>query len=141
MKLLFTVAFSLFASAAMACTNFSGSYRNDVEGKIYSIQQSGCSSISAEGQTIITDGQYRVLNEDETGRVMVAASFVDANLNVDTTIEYKVSIPPEFPEEMIPVKITIIYSMDSAGNLTTLSTAYNSHGQVISSESNTDQRI
>jgi hypothetical protein len=141
MKLLFTIAFSLFASVAMACTDFSGTYLTHVERNPYTITQSGCSSITEDNQTIITDGQYRVLDEDENVRVLSAASFIGANLTIDSNIEYKVAFPPEIPTEMIPTKIIMIYTLDSARNLQSVTTVYNSAGQVLTTESGTDERI
>jgi hypothetical protein len=140
MKLLFTIAFSLITSAAMACTDFSGTYLNHVENTPYSLSQSGCASITEENETIYTDGRYRVIAEDDSVAVSMAASFIGANLTMDSNIEYKIPFPPEVPADMVPTKVVIVYTLDSARNLQSVSTVYNSTGQVLATESGTDQR-
>ena len=60
MKLLLALSLSLFASVSMACTDFTGKYRN-AESEVFTLQQSGCASVTLTDDTgsatIIADGQ------------------------------------------------------------------------------------
>ncbi|MBC7428057.1 MAG: hypothetical protein H7336_05570 [Bacteriovorax sp.] len=144
MKLLLALSFSLFASASMACTDFSGTYR-DESSATYNVSQSGCATVtvnSSEGtETIIADGQYRVTSEDEQVRVTSAATFVGANLTIDGIVEYKVTLPPQVPADKIPARVVTIYTLDSAGNLVMNLSVLNSSNQVIAQGTMTQQRI
>jgi len=134
MKLLLVLCFSMFATAAMACTDFTGTYLNG-EGAKTQIQQSGCASVTFtdanDSGTIITDGQYRVTQDDAEVRVSTAASFVGVTLNFDGKLEYKQPMPPEVPTQSIPKRISVVYSKNASGNVVALMTAYNSQNQVI----------
>lgn len=134
MKLLLVLCFSMFATAAMACTDFTGTYRNG-EGVKTQIKQSGCASVTFteanDSGTIITDGQYRVTQDDADVRVSTAASFVGATLNFDGKLEYKQPMPPEVPTQSIPRRISVVYSKNTTGDVVALMTAYNSQNQVI----------
>lgn len=144
MKLLLALSLSLFASVSMACTDFSGSYR-DEDSNTYTIAQSGCVSATVDDQegtySIIADGQYRVTEENDEMKISSAASFQGVNLVIDGKIEYKVAFPPEIPTEMIPVRTLSVYSLDSAGNLVMNIALYNSNNQVIGQASQTHQKI
>ncbi len=141
-KLLFALCLSLFTTAAMACTDFSGSYRGE-EG-IYSVTQSGCSNVtisdSSGSSTLITDGNFRVTEDSPEVRVYTAATFVGNNLTLENRIEYKIALPPEVPVDAIPARIVIVIVKDSAGGLVQTMTFYNSKGQVLGSESSTHPR-
>lgn len=143
-KILFALCFSMFTTAAMACTDFSGRYR-DEDSALYTVSQSGCASITVSSSTgegtIITDGQFRITDEDEQVRVYTAASFIGVTLTIENRLEFKVPLPPEIPADSIPVKIILVYSKDSAGNLLITTTLYNSNGQVLGSESSTHPRV
>lgn len=145
MKTLLALGFSLFATVSMACTDFSGAYRSQEDGDVYTLQQSGCESITSNSSdgtsTIITDGQYRLNEEDENVRILTAATFIGANLTLDSKIEYKQPLPSEIPVEMIPAKVVMIAVKDSAGNLVTTTTIYNSTNQVLATSTQTDQKI
>lgn len=144
MKLLLALCFSLFASAAMACTDFSGNYLNS-EGVKTQITQSGCTSVtftSAEGTgTMITDGQPRVTQDDAEIRVLTKAQFVGATLNLEAALEYKVAFPPEVPAQYIPRKAVVIYSKTSSGDVTAASSTYNSQNQLIYSATDSYTKI
>lgn len=145
MKTFLALGLSLFATVSMACTDFTGSYRSQQDSSTYSIQQSGCTSITSntnEGtMTVLTDGQYRVSEDNEHARILTAAKFVGSNLTIDGKIEYKQPLPSEIPAEMIPTKIVMIVVKDSAGNLVTTSNVLNSDDQVLGSTTTTDQKI
>lgn len=145
MKTFLALGLSLFATVSMACTDFTGSYRSQQDNDVYTLEQSGCASITANNSegtsTIITDGQYRLNDQDENVRVMTAATFVDANLTLDSKIEYKQPLPSEIPVEMIPTKVVMILVKDSAGNIVTTSSVYNSTNQVLATSTQTDQKI
>ncbi|MBC7713007.1 MAG: hypothetical protein H7177_06695 [Rhizobacter sp.] len=143
MKFLGVLAFALFTSTAMACTNFSGSYRDEQMGT-YTVTQSGCETVtvnSSDGiETIIADGVYRLSSEDEQVRIMSAAMFVGANLTIDGKIEYKVPLP-QVPADKIPARVVTVYNLDSAGNLVMNFSVINSSNQVIANGTTTHQRI
>lgn len=134
MKLFLVLCFSMFASAAMACTDFSGAYRNG-EGVKTQIQQSGCANVTfttVEGSgTLITDGQFRVSQDDAEVRVLTSAAFVGSTLNLEGKIEYKQSMPPEVPAEAIPTRFSLVYSKTNSGDVLAVMSAYNSQNQVI----------
>lgn len=134
MKLLLVLCFSMFASVAMACTDFSGSYRNG-EGVNTQIQQSGCVSVtfsSADGSgTLITDGQFRVSQDDAEVRVLTSAAFVGATLNLEGKLEYKQPVPPEMPTEYIATRFSMVYSKSNSGDVVAVMSVYNSQNQVI----------
>lgn len=142
-KLLFALCLSVFTSAAMACTNFAGNYRGE-EG-VYTVSQSACASVtisdSSGSGTIITDGQFRVSEDNEEARILTAASFVGTNLTIDNRVEYKVPLPPEVPADAIPARIVIVIVKNSAGGLVQTVTIYNSKGQVLGSESSTHPKV
>ncbi|MEA9356573.1 hypothetical protein SHI21_10175 [Bacteriovorax sp. PP10] len=134
MKLLLVLCFSMFASAAMACTDFSGNYRNG-EGVQTQIQQSGCTSVTfsnVEGTgTIITDGQFRVLQDDADVRILTSAAFVGATLNLEGKFEYKQPAPPEMPSEYIAKRFSMVYTKSNSGDVVAVMSVYNSQNQVI----------
>lgn len=138
-KFLFALCLSLFTSVAMACTNFSGSYRGE-EG-VYTVSQSGCASVTISDSngdmTLITDGQFRVVEDAPEARIMTAASFVGNNLTMENRIEYKVPFPPEVPADAIPSRIVVVVVKNAAGALVQTTTFYNSKGQSLGSESTT----
>lgn len=144
MKLLFALCISMFASVAMACTDFSGNYRNG-EGQTTQIKQSGCASVSftnSEGAgTFITDGQFRVTQDDAEIRVLSAAVFVGAALNIEGKLEYKQPIPPEMPSQYIPRKVMVVYTKTASGDVVGVSSIYNSENQVISSQTDTYSKL
>lgn len=144
MKLLIALCFSLFASVTMACTDFTGNYRNQ-QNEVYSLQQSGCASVAIidnEGtNTIIADGQFRLTEETDEVRILTAASFVGANFTLDHRIEYKMPLPPEVPTEAIPVKMIVIYVKDTAGNIIETTTLYNSLERVLATMTSRHQKI
>lgn len=144
MKLLLALSLSLFASVSMACTDFSGSYRDEAS-NTYTVAQQACYSVTVNNQegsqTIIADGVYRVTEEDDSVRITSAASFTGADLVIDGRIEYKVALPPEVPTELIPVRAVTTYSLDSAGNLVTSVVVYNSNNQSIGQATQTHQKI
>lgn len=144
MKILLTLTLSFFTSAVMACTDFSGSYKDEVA-SVYSVVQSGCSTVMVnnnEGtETIIADGQFRVTEENAEVRISSAANFIGDNLTIEGRIEYLIALPPEVPVELIPVKFVTVYTLDSAGNLWMNFTIINSKDQVIGESATMHQRV
>ena len=144
MKLLLAICLSMFASLAMACTDFTGNYRNG-EGVDTQIKQSGCSSVTFTGNegagTLVTDGQYRMSQDDAEVRVMTAASFVGAALNIEGKLEYKQSFPPEVPTQYIARRFTMIYTKTTSGDVVGTSSVYNSENQVIFSQADTFKKL
>ena len=134
----------MFATAAMACTDFSGSYR-DEEQKTYSIKQSRCASVtltSDEGSASIqADGKFRVTDESDEVKVTTAASFVGTNFTLDSRISYKIEIPPQVPTELIPVKILTIYTKDTSGNLVIQTQVLNSDNDLLGDDTVTNEKI
>lgn len=137
MKLLLVLCFSLFTSVVMACTDFTGSYR-DGEGHIAQIKQSGCVSLTFtnhEGSgAYITDGQLRVSHEDAEIKVLTSAAFVGAALNIESRLQYKQPMPPEMPTQYIPVRAATVFTKSTSGDVVGVSSVYNSENQVISSQ-------
>ncbi len=144
MKLLLALSLSLFAFSSMACTDFSGSYTDEFS-DAYKVSQNACASFSVSSDTeiysIMTDGKFRVTEENDEARISSAASFSGANLIVEGKIEYKVALPPEVPTELIPVRVVTVYSLDKLGNLVLVTTIYNSKNQIIEQETQTHQKI
>ena len=144
MKLLLAICFSMFASVAMACTDFTGDYKN-AEGTNTQIKQSGCTSVTftnIEGAgTLVTDGQYRVSQDDAEVRVMTAASFVGAALNIEGRLEYKQSFPPEVPTQYIARRFTMVYTKTASGDVVGTSSVYNSENQVIFSQTDSYKKL
>lgn len=144
MKLLLALSLSLFATVSMACTDFTGSYR-DEDSQAYTVAQSGCSSVTVndqEGTTIvIADGQYRVTEETDEVIILSAANFIGATLTVNGKMEYKIPFPPEVPTDMIPVRSVSVYTLDSAGNLVIDTSVFNSNNQVLVQSTQTHQKI
>lgn len=144
MKLLLVLCFSMFASAAMACTDFSGNYRNG-EGVGTQIQQSGCASVTFTGAdgagTLVTDGQLRVSQDDAEVRVLTAATFVGAALILESKLEYKQPFPPEVPTELIATRFTMVFSKNTSGDVVAVSSMYNSQDQVIFSQVDTYSKL
>jgi hypothetical protein len=144
MKLLLVLCFSLFASAAMACTNFSGNYRNG-EGATTTIQQSGCANVTFTGVdgsgTIITDGQLRVSQDDAEVRVLTSASFIGETLTMAGKLEYKQPFPPEYPTQLITRSFAMVYSKTNSGDVIAVSTFYNSENQVIFSQTDSYSKL
>lgn len=144
MKIMLTIALSLFTSLAFACTDFTGTYR-DQEYKVYSVNQAGCSSIvlnNDEGTfSAKADGQFRVSSEDQHARVLTAILFSGKDLIMDHHVELKVALPPEVPVEIIPVRIYSIYGKLGNGDLGVTTTVYNANGQVLSVESSQHQKL
>ncbi len=144
MKVLLTLTLSIYASMALACTDFTGTYR-DQEFKVYSVLQSGCSSIvlnNDEGTFgAQADGILRVSSEDQQARVLTAISFSGKDLIMDHHIELKVALPPEVPADIIPGRIYSIYGKLGNGDLGVTTTVYNLNGQVLSVESSHHQKI
>ena len=106
MKFLLAICISVFATATMACTDFSGTYKDETM-SVYRIDQSGCTSIAqtnSDGTRVdfIVDGQYRLMEEDEWGTISTAANFVGDTLVFDSKMEYKKPFPTEVPEVVIP---------------------------------------
>ena len=134
MKFLLALSFSLFATASMACTDFTGDYINDA-GMKFNYQQDGCESIviTIDGQTktLITDGIERVLQDDAYLRISASAIFDQSALKVTDRIFYKVTLPPGTPTEKIPALVTAILTKDAGGDITSHLTSYNAAGQVI----------
>lgn len=144
MKVLLALTLSLFATVSIACTDFTGSYK-DEESQTYTVSQSGCATVTVNDQegteTIIVDGQYRVTEETDEVRITSAANFVGAGLVIDGKIEYKIPFPPEMPVDMIPVKSVAVYTLDSAGNLVVNVVVYNASNQVLGESTQTHQKI
>lgn len=145
MKLLLAVCFSMFATAAMACTDFSGKYR-DEEMEVYTIEQSGCESITyieddGDREVILVDGQYRVSDEDDDVRILTAANFIDDNITFDSKIEYLKPLPPEVPEASIPRTSKLVYTKDASGNLVGVINVYNSAGGVVGTATTTHPKV
>lgn len=144
MKLLLALTFLTFSTVSLACTDFSGSYRDETN-QTFNVSQSACASVTVNSQegteTIITDGQYRVTEDSDEVRITSAASFVGANLTIDGKIEYKIPMPPEIPAEMIPVRAVTIYTLDSVGNLIMYIAVYNSNNQVLGEATQAQQKI
>ncbi len=144
MKVLLALCLSLFTSAALACTDFTGRYKNE-QNEIYTVAQSACASLTvtnSEGtQTIITDGQYRLFDENEDVRILTAATFVGANLTLDHRFEYKRPLPPEVPPSAIPLKMLDVYVKDARGNVILTTTIFNSAGGVLASMTSLHQKI
>lgn len=145
MKFLLALCLSMFATAAIACTDFSGRYR-DEELEVYTIEQSGCSSVTyvednGERSTFIVDGQYRLSDEDDEVKVYTAANFVGVTIVFDSKMEYKQPFPDDVPEEAIPRTSKIIYSKDTNGNLVSIILIFNSAGTVIGSATTTHPRV
>lgn len=145
MKFLLAICISMFATAAIACTDFSGRYR-DEEMEVYTIEQSGCSSVTyieddGERSTFLVDGQYRLSDEDDEVKVYTAANFVGATIVFDSKMEYKQPFPDDVPEETIPRTSKIIYSKDSYGNLISMIYVYNSAGAVIGRATTTHPKV
>lgn len=144
MKLL--TGFILFCSIsnAFACTDFSGRYL-DQENNQYSVAQSGCESLSIindEGSfTAIADGQFRVSSESDEARVLTAITFSGSDLVMDNHLEFKFSLPPEVPVEVIPVRLLSIYRKVGNGDVAVTTSAYNLNGQFLGIESTTHQKL
>nr|BDT26810.1 hypothetical protein BHI3_02760 [Bacteriovorax sp. HI3] len=136
--------FTFFSSAAFACTDFTGRYKNE-QNEIYTVSQSACASVTVTGSdgsdTIITDGQFRLSEENEDVRVFTAAAFIGVNLTLNHRIEYKKPLPPEVPPTAIPVKILEVYVKDARGNVVLTTTIFNSTGGVLASMTSLHQRI
>lgn len=144
MKLLLAISLSLFTTAALACTNFSGKYKNE-QNEVYTVSQSGCASVtlvSSEGtQTILADGVRRVTEENAEVRVSTAASFIGANLTLNHLLELKVPLPPEVPPTAVPKTILEVYVKDARGNIVQTTTLYNSAGTVLNTMTAVHQKI
>lgn len=144
MKLLLVLCFSMFASAAMACTDFSGNYRNG-EGVSTAIQQSGCASVTFSGVdgsgTMITDGQFRVSQDDAEVRVLTSAAFIGETLTLEGKLEYKQPFPAEVPTESITTRFTLVFSKTTSGNVVAVSSFYNSQNQVIFSQADSYSKL
>lgn len=144
MKVLLALCLSLFASAALACTDFTGKYKNE-QNEIYTVSQSACASVTVTGTegagTVITDGQFRLSEENEDVKVLTAAAFIGANLTLDHRIQYKKPLPPEVPPTSIPVKILEVYVKDARGNVVLTTTIFNSTGGVLASMTSLHQKI
>lgn len=144
MKVLLGLALSLFASVSLACTDFTGTYK-DQESETYSVEQTGCTSIvlnSNEGTfTTLADGQFRISSEDQQARVLTAVLFSGKDLIMDHHLELKVALPAEIPVEIIPARIYAIYSKLSNGNIAITTTVYNINGQVLGVESSQHQKL
>lgn len=145
MKFLLAICISMFATAAIACTDFSGRYR-DEELEVYTIEQSGCSSVtyiedSGERSTFLVDGQYRLSDEDDEVRVYTAANFVGPTIVFDSKMEYKQPFPDDVPEEAIPRTSKLIYFKDANGNLVNVIYVYNSAGTIIGSATTTHPKV
>ena len=144
MKFLLAVSFSLFATASMACTDFSGSYRDDEAGD-FTYQQSGCESITRIGagtsETVITDGKERVISDDEVVRIRATASFVGETLTIVSAIEYKVALPPEVPVEMIPVRADAVHTKSPNGDIIQSVTPYNANGQSLGTQTSVQHKL
>lgn len=145
MKFLLAVCISMFATAAMACTDFTGKYRDD-DMDVYTIEQSGCEQVTyveddGDRETFIIDGQYRVTDEEDGVRILTAGNFVDATLVFDSKIEYLQPLPPEVPETSIPRTTKLVYSLDASGNLVGTVTVYNSAGTVLATASQTHPKV
>lgn len=119
MKILITLCLSLFASIALACPNLSGSYL-DSDNTPYRVIQNDCSSVIVnEGnssQTILTDGNYRVMEQDAQMRLLAAAQFNGNTLEIKSRLEYLIDIS-QYPADQLPGRINMIISKDSVGNL------------------------
>lgn len=144
MKVLLALCLSLFTTAALACTDFTGRYKNE-QNEIYSVSQSACASVTVTdsdgAQTILTDGQYRLSEENEDLRVLTAAAFVGLSLTLDHRFEYKKPFPPEVPPSAIPVKMVDVYVKDAYGNVILTTTLFNSAGGVLTSMTSVHQRL
>jgi hypothetical protein len=144
MKLFFALCFSLSATAALACTDLSGTYRDD-NSETFTLVQSGCESVtvndSSHSETMITDGVPRVISEDDSSRITASATFVGDNLTVDGNIELKVALPPEFPTDKVPKRVLMIYTKASNGDLLINTTIYNSTGAILGTQSSVEHKI
>jgi len=144
MKVLLVLTLSLVTSLAMACTDFTGTYR-DQEDKVYSVSQSGCNSLVLNNDagtfSAQADGKYRISSEDQQARVLTAISFSKKDLIIDHQIELKVALPPEVPTEIIPGRIYTLFGKLGNGDLGVTTTVYNLNGQVLSIESTHHQKL
>ncbi len=143
MKLLLALCLSLSTSVALACTDFSGKYKNEQE--VYTVSQNACASITvttSEGSgTVITDGQFRLSEQNDDVRIYTAAAFIGNNLTLDHRVEYIQPLPPEVPPTSIPVKMLEVYTKDARGNVVFTTTVYNSAGGVLGSMTSVHQKI
>ncbi len=143
MKSLIGLSAFLFSTISFACTNFSGTYM-DLEREIYSVTQNGCESLtvtSEEGTfTALADGVLRVSTDSEEATIMTAVSFSGKDLIMDNYLQFKVSLPPEIPAEVIPVRMYSIYSKLVNGDVSITTTAYNMNGQVLGIETGIHQK-
>ncbi len=144
MKTLIGLSLVLFSNIALACTDFTGTYL-DQERETYSVAQNGCESLTLtnnEGSfNVLADGQLRVTNESEEATIMTAVSFSGRDLIMDNHLQFKVSLPPEIPVEVIPVRMYSIYSKLPNGNVSITTTAYNLNGQVLGIETAIHQKL
>ena len=98
MKFLIIALATIFSASALACTDFSGTFRND-DGSISTITQNACESLTITqdqiSYTLINDGKSHLSLEHDLvidGRVVghfqmySSMSFVDSTIVVDTTM-------------------------------------------------------
>ena len=144
MKSLIGLSVFLFSTVSLACTNFSGSYL-DLDRETYTVSQNGCESLTLttdEGTfTALADGVLRVSNESEEATILTAVSFSGKDLIMDNHLQLKVSLPPEIPVEVIPVRMYSIYSKLVNGDVSITTTAYNLNGQILGIETGIHQKL
>jgi len=137
MKAIFALSLTVIVSSSYAatCTNFSGKYHNPAA-KVFTIEKGSCDSFiqteeDGSRTTIPADGQFRVTEENNEVKVLTAGKYVGENFMIESKIEYKVSIPSEYPSDSIPSRSTVIYSKDAKGNVQDSTTVFNSEGKTI----------
>lgn len=131
MKLLLVLYFSIFATDAMSCTDFSGNYK-DSAGVLTSITQVRCSSITIIAadrvKMIVADGLERVVDQDDEAITKAVTSFIGDLLYSYGVYEYKASIPAVVAVEFIPVKVIITYKKSANGDLVISKNPFNLNG-------------
>jgi hypothetical protein len=120
LKLLIILPFLVLSSVALACTDFTGTYRDLENASEVQIIQTKCTSVTtiSDGATVVMaiDGKFNILSYEEPVTVLYRAVFESNNLVIDFRIHLDLS---DVSTDQVS---NVVFSLDSNNDLLTVTT-------------------